>query len=343
MKNINFSPYKVIKEGIDNLKEKEIKVVSERFGLGQSKKTLAAIGSDLNLSRERVRQIEKEALKKLSKYLLSLHNEKVKNLLNMIEEENGILHKDCAIEKALGKNASLFDVNALHLIFSVMDNIKNIERDDDIHDSWMLASVPKDEVVQILKEWADYLKKNKQPSKIDVLIEAHPHHMKHKVSFLSSLPKVSKNIIQNYEGNLGLSTWPEFNPKNVRDKIYYVLRKNQAPMHFSEIGRSIKNESFDGKKVVLATIHNELIADQRFVLIGRGIYALSEWGYEPGTVKEIIANVLKKAGGAMTLADIYKEVSKQRQVRKNTILINLQTQRDFKKLGSDKFILANIK
>ena len=41
----------------------------------------------------------------------------------------------------------------------------------------------------------------------------------------------------------------------------------------------------------------------------------------------------------MTLADIYKEVSKQRQVRKNTILINLQTNKEFKKLSSDKYIL----
>ncbi len=343
MKKITFSPYEVIKCGVARLKDKEIKVINERFGLGQNKKTLAAIGLDLGLSRERVRQIEKEALKKLSKYMISSHNEKATDLLKMIEEENGILHKANAIDAALGKNADQNNINALHLMFGIMENVESVERDDNIHDSWILASVPKKEVVHILQEWAAYLNKSKQPSKIDVLIEAHPHHMKHKVSFLSTLPSISKKIIQNYEGELGLSTWPEFNPKNVRDKIYYVLRKNQAPMHFSEIGRSIKNESFDGKKVVLATIHNELIADKRFVLIGRGIYALSEWGYEHGTVKEIIANVLRKTGGAMTLADIYKEVSKQRQVRKNTILINLQTQKEFKKLGSDKFILANIK
>ena len=340
MKKIDFSPYKIVFEGITKLKEKEKKVISERFGLNIKKKTLAAIGSDLGLSRERVRQIEKEGLRKLSIFFASTYRGKADELIAMVEIENGILNKNDAEEKALGKNSSEKERNALHLLFSILNDVENIERDDHIHDSWILASVPKKEVIQVLKDWSSYLAKSKQPATIDVLIEAHPHHLKHKVSFLSTLPKISKKIIQNYEGNLGLSVWPEFNPKNVRDKIYYVLRKNQTPMHFSEIGRAIQNESFDGKKVVLATIHNELIADKRFILIGRGIYALSEWGYLPGTVEQIIINVLSKSGGAMTLSDIYKEVSKQRQVRKNTILINLQTQKEFKKLGSDKYILA---
>jgi len=242
----------------------------------------------------------------------------------------------------LKDDANQNDIHALNLIMSIMPEVEGIEKDEHIHDSWILATIPRKEVVSILKEWAEYLNKNNSPAKIDVLLEAHPHHLKHKISFLSALPKVSKKIIQNYKGDLGLSSWPEFNPKNVRDKIYYVLRKNQAPMHFAEIGRAIQNENFDGKKVVLATIHNELIADSRFILIGRGIYALSEWGYQSGTVKDIIRNVLKKASGAMTLADITKEVSKQRHVRKNTILINLQTNKEFKKLSADKYILSDL-
>ncbi|OQB05673.1 MAG: RNA polymerase sigma factor SigA [bacterium ADurb.Bin212] len=341
MEKIDFSPYSIIKDGLKKLKDKESKVVTERFGLGTKKKTLAAIGGDLDLSRERIRQIEKDALKKLSLYLVSSHNEKTKKLLNILESESGILHKKSAEKMLLKDSANENDTNALNLIMSIMSEVEEIERDDHIHDSWILATIPRKEVASILKEWADYLNKNNTPAKIDVLLEAHPHHLKHKISFLSALPKVSKKIIQNYQGDLGLSSWPEFNPKNVRDKIYYVLRKNQAPMHFAEIGRAIQNENFDGKKVVLATIHNELIADPRFILIGRGIYALSEWGYQSGTVRDIIRAVLKKASGAMTLADITKEVSKQRHVRKNTILINLQTNKEFKKLSTDKYILSD--
>ncbi len=340
-KKINFSPYLLIKDALDNLKPKENKVVTERFGIGCDKKTLASIGSSLKLSRERIRQIERESLLKISTYIARKHPEKIECIINIIEQEQGILHKDEAEKIVLGGKPSQNDLNSLHLILSLIKEIEKIERDEYLNDSWILATVPKDEVVSILKDWASYLEKNNKPAKIEVLLEAHPHHSKHKISFLSSLPKISKQIISNYKGDLGLSKWPEFNPKNVRDKIYYVLRKNQAPLHFSEIGRAIKNENFDSKKVILATIHNELIADDRFVLIGRGIYALKEWGYESGTVKEIIQKILHKSGGAMTLADIYKEVSKQRQVRKNTILINLQTNKEFKKLSSDKYILKS--
>lgn len=340
MKKNQLQPYNIVKEAIAKLKDNEKKVISERFGLNQKKKTLASIGGDLKLSRERVRQIEKDGLKKLAAYLVATQTDLVDKIIKTMEDEGGILHKSEAVVKILGGNAEEKQVSALNLIFSVIPQIENIERDEDLHDSWILASVPKKEIVSVLKDWAIYLNKSNQPANIDVLIEAHPHHLKHRISFLSTLPKVSKKIIQNYEGNLGLHTWPEFNPKTVRDKIYYVLRKNQSPMHFSEIGRTISSENFDGKKVVLATIHNELIADPRFILIGRGIYALKEWGYRSGTVKDIIANVLDKAGGALTLSDIYAEVSKQRQVRKNTILINLQTQKEFKRVSSDKFILA---
>lgn len=340
MKKLQMQPYEIVKEGLQKLKDNEKKVVSERFGLNLKKKTLAAIGADLSLSRERVRQIEKEGLKKMAHYLVAKQGELIDTIIAKLEEEGGVVHKAAAIEKMLGVNPDEKQMNSLNLIYHIIPQIQNIERDDDLHDSWMLAEVPRKEVVGILREWATYLEKNKQPANIDILVEAHPHHTKHKISFLSSLPKVSKKIIQNYEGSLGLHTWPEFNPRTVRDKIYYILRKNQSPMHFSEIGRAIDGERFDHKKVVLATIHNELIADNRFVLIGRGIYALSEWGYQPGTVKDIIKDVLTKAGGALSLGDIYAEVSKQRQVRKNTILINLQTQKDFKRLASDKFILA---
>lgn len=340
MKKTQAKPHEIVLEALTKLKDNEKKVVSERFGLSSKRKTLAAIGNDLKLSRERVRQIEKDGLRKMAAYLALRESEMIDMIIRKLEEAGGIMHKSEAIESIIGHSSDEKQINAIHLIIEIIPEIKSIERDDDLHDSWMLASVPRAEVVEILKDWAAYLAKNKQPAKIDVLVQAHPHHAKHKISFLSSLPKVSKKIIQNYEGDLGLHTWPEFNPKTVRDKIYYILRKNQSPMHFSEIGRAIDNERFDNKKVVVATIHNELIADSRFVLIGRGIYALKEWGYQPGTVKDIIRDVLSKSGGALTLGDIYTEVSKQRQVRKNTILINLQTQKEFKRIASDKFILA---
>ena len=51
-------------------------------------------------------------------------------------------------------------------------------------------------------------------------------------------------------------------------------------MHFKEVAEAI-SKTF-GKKTHYATCHNELIKDSRFVLVGRGMYALAEWGYQAG-------------------------------------------------------------
>jgi len=133
---------------------------------------------------------------------------------------------------------------------------------------------------------------------------------------------------------IGLKRWPSVNPRNVRDKIYYVLKNAGKPLHFVEITAAIAESRFDQKKVVRATVHNELIADRRFVLIGRGIYALREWGYSDGTVYEVIKNILSNAKSPMPVSEIIELVSKSRKVKRNTIVINLQTKKEFKRVGS---------
>ena len=61
-----------------------------------------------------------------------------------------------------------------------------------------------------------------------------------------------------------LSRWPTVNPRNIRDKIYIVLRDHGQPMHFSKIAEHIGNSAFERNKVTVQAIHNELIKDQPF-------------------------------------------------------------------------------
>ena len=338
----DFSPYKIIIDELKTLRPKEALVVESRFGLKDDQTTLAKIGRDLDLSRERVRQIEKEALKKLSVNIVKNHQKDIENIIAEFNKNGGLITKKEASKMILSlKNHQNKSENrALDLFIYLLPQIDLIERHNAINDTWVMNDVNKENMVKILKSWANYLSQNKKPQKIDLLLKKQPDSNKYKISFLLSLPKVSREIIETYTGELALSNWPEYNPKTVRDKIYYVLKKNQSPMHFAEITRMIEQEEFDQKEVVTATVHNELISDKRFILVGRGIYALAAWGYSEGTVKDIIKKILKQAGGAMDLSDIYKEVLKQRMVRKNTVLINLQTQKIFKKIGNNKYILV---
>jgi DNA-directed RNA polymerase delta subunit len=180
------------------------------------------------------------------------------------------------------------------------------------------------------------LKENKAPMTLDELDNKldyeHPDHIK-------AVASISK-LLASLNGLWGLAKWPSVNPKNIRDKIFVILEMKKEPMHFSDIAKEIKESNFKRKNVTIQAIHNELIKDSRFVLIGRGIYALSNWGYKKGTISEIIHSILEKSGEPMTREEIVKQVLKVRKVKETTILLNLQNKKLFKKVDKNLFTLA---
>jgi hypothetical protein len=154
-----------------------------------------------------------------------------------------------------------------------------------------------------------------------------------------ALASTSKQLAT-LNGRWGLVKWPMVNPKNIRDKIYVILKENGKHMHFNEIAEAIKASDFKRKDVTTQAIHNELIKDKRFVLIGRGIYALKEWGYKKGTVADIISEVLREAGEPLHRDEIVKRVLKSRFVKETTILLNLQGKSQFKRVAKATYELA---
>jgi hypothetical protein len=147
---------------------------------------------------------------------------------------------------------------------------------------------------------------------------------------------VSKQIHKNPYGDMGLREWAEISPATVRDKIYLVLKKKAEPLHFEDIAKHINKVGFDSEEALAPTVHNELIKDNRFVLVGRGLYGLKEHGYEPGTAREVIAKVLKSKG-ALQATDVVSHVNKQRFFKSNTILINLQNKNFFERLPDGRY------
>ena len=166
----------------------------------------------------------------------------------------------------------------------------------------------------------------------NVLNYEHPDHIK-------AVASISK-LLATLNGVWGLAKWPAVNPRNIRDKIFVILEAHKEPMHFSDIAKEIRESNFKRKNVTIQAIHNELIKDQRFVLIGRGIYALSSWGYKKGTISEIITGILEKAGEPLSREDIVRQVLKTRKVKETTILLNLQNKKLFKKVDKNSYALA---
>ena len=151
----------------------------------------------------------------------------------------------------------------------------------------------------------------------------------------------SKVITSNPYGEYGLTSWPAISPRGIKDKAFVALNRQGKAMHFLEIAKAINGAGWSKKKAHPQTVHNELIKDQRFVLVGRGLYALREWGYEPGVVRDVLVSVLKKAAQPLSKEEIIKSVMDKRFVKAPTILLNLQNKNLFKKNEEGKYTLCD--
>ena len=324
---------------IEQDREKEI--ISRRFGLSGNRETLEQIGEMLSITRERVRQLEKAILIRLQ---ISAEDGEIpelaaaeKILVRNLTELGRVAKLTDLADKVYGRKTTTSERTGIIFIATFANNLTVIEENDKYFASVGIAEYGDSKVVRgRVDEIVKVIKENKAPMSIDELDNAlnyeHPDHIK-------AVASISK-LLATLNGLWGLAKWPSVNPKNIRDKIFVILESRKEPMHFSDIAREIRESNFKRKNVTVQAIHNELIKDSRFVLIGRGIYALSTWGYKKGTISDIIKSVLEKSENPLTREEIVKQVLKVRKVKETTILLNLQNKKLFKKVDKNLYTIA---
>jgi len=155
----------------------------------------------------------------------------------------------------------------------------------------------------------------------------------HDNKVLYSILRSAHKIEQNKFGYWGKYNWRNINPKTINDKICLVLKNYNKPMHFVEIADRINKVNFDRKKANAATVHNELILDDKYVLVGRGLYGLKDWGYQKGTVADVVEGILTKADKTLSREEIIEKVLEKRLVKKATIILALMNKERFEKVG----------
>ncbi len=338
MFKLNFQPKQAVKTILVYLDKKPRDVIEQRFGLvGNSPKTLEAIGQGYGITRERVRQIEEDALKRLRKSegfnKLSDAFSELKNQINIL---GGIVHEKEFLNSVSGETPAKWQIRFLLVLG---DEFEHLREDDEFHHRWTIDSGRAEKIHDSLRQL------HKELSPDDVLSDKEiysrfsgyaknvlPSNIERET--LEWLLKISRLIDSNALGEWGHVSSPSIRPRGVRDLAYLTMRKHGSPMHFSETAKSI-GEIF-GRPVNTQTVHNELIKDVRFVLVGRGLYALSEWGYESGVVRDVIRKLLLE-DGPMSKEEIIKTVMKERYVKENTVLINLQSGKFFKKNADSTF------
>jgi hypothetical protein len=321
-------------------REREREIVSRRFGLFDRKETLEQIGELLGITRERVRQLEKSVVMKLKAAAekdLPHVKEIEKQILDQLVAAGNVSRVNQLTEK-LTKDTDKLSQSRISFLANLCPKLIVIEDNDHFYHSVAIKSAHDDKALRDkVAKIIDAIKKLAEPSKIETIAEVvNIKDTKH----VAALASTSKHLAT-LNNIWGLIKWPTVNPKNIRDKIYVILHVHGKPLHFNEISKAIKGSEFKRKDVTTQAIHNELIKDGRFVLIGRGIYALKEWGYAKGTVADIITDVLKKADEPLHRDEIVKRVLKSRQVKETTILLNLQGKSQFKRVAKATYALAS--
>jgi hypothetical protein len=319
-------------------REREREIIARRFGLFDRKETLEQIGELLGITRERVRQLEKSVMTKLRSSASELpHVLEVEAALLTAIEAAGQTARITALGAELTAENSRTDQSRLAFLTELTPNISAISEDDNFYQAAGNNRVHDDAVIKgEVATLVSTIAKSGKPMETRELTRS--ADMPNDV-YATALASISKQLAT-LNGRWGLVKWPTVNPKNIRDKIYVILSENGKHMHFNEIAEAIKASDFKRKDVTTQAIHNELIKDKRFVLIGRGIYALREWGYKKGTVADIISEVLREAGEPLHRDEIVKRVLKSRFVKETTILLNLQSKPQFKRVAKATYELA---
>lgn len=321
-------------------REREREIIARRFGLFDRKETLEQIGEMLGITRERVRQLEKSVIARLR---TTAEHGNVPHIADFqasvleILKGNGDVARVSDLAAKLTADANREEQARVAFLSQLGPELAVLNEDDTYYLSVSVKSVFDEKALKTrVAEIIAAIKKIGEPESIEKIAKAAGFSDVKQAAALASTSKQLATL----NGRWGLVKWPMVNPKNIRDKIYVILKENGKHMHFNEIAASIKDSDFKRKDVTTQAIHNELIKDKRFVLIGRGIYALKEWGYEKGTVADIITEVLREAGEPLHRDEIVKRVLKSRFVKETTILLNLQGKPQFKRVAKATYALS---
>ncbi len=336
---ISFKPKQVTKHLLSGLQDRSYDIIVNRYGLAENAdaKTLEAIGKKYSITRERVRQIENAALAAIRKSdTFKAEHKTFTELKTLVEAMGAMVHEDDFLT-AISKDKSIQNHVRFYLVLG--DAFNKIKEDDHFEARWTtdngLAEVVHTALHDVYRNLDD-----KELLSEDDLVTRFIKELKDvseqykNEEIARRWLKISKKIAKNPLGEWGPADSQNVKTRGIKDYAYLMMKKHGSPMHFREVAKAIV-DTF-GRKTHVATTHNELIKDARFVLVGRGYYALAEWGYKAGVVKDVIKEILVKEG-PLTKEDVVDRVLKERFLKKNTILVNLQNAKFFTKLEDGRY------
>jgi hypothetical protein len=323
---------------LTSLTGKEREVIARRIGLSSARETLQSIGEHYGITRERVRQIEDVGIKKIGRIVKMTDLVRIQEVgEKILSLHGGLLSKD-ALVSATVKTLEIKDLSHLNIIEIILQSDFNIQKSKPqlgSHPYFYFPSLNKKLIHDIHNEAVRILKKRSSIMECEILYEMIKINLSHtygKINsiLIGSIMDVHLDIVKGEEKFIGLEKWKILNPSTLKEKAIYIFKKIKKPMHFVDLSNEISNRF--GESVKVATIHNELIRNNEFVLIGRGIYVLKEWGYKSGTVLDVIVDIFNRVKTPLSTEEITSRVLRVRQVKPSTIYLNLQNRQHFERV-----------
>jgi len=346
MSVLSFQPSKVTRSLRSGLSDRAGDVITSRYGLGgkDESETLESIGNRYDITRERVRQIESDALNQIRESDAYKEEQDTFSELEKLFHDLGVIIPENHFFEHISSRKSTH--NHVYLLLDLEDSFTRERSSEHFHDRWHVDARVAGAIHSALENLHDELDLDELVSEEEMIARFvthitdvpsdHDHHLDNQ-EVLRRWLALSRKVDENPLGEWGHAESSNVRVKGVRDYAYLVIRKHGSPLHFREVTKEIKN--LFGKKAHEATTHNELIKDDRFVLVGRGLYALEEWGYMTGVVWEVIEKIIKRYG-PMTRGEIIDKVLKERYVKPNTVVVNLQNEDNFIKTKDGTYTIA---
>lgn len=338
MSGITFKPKAVSKKLLTALNPRTREIVVNRYGLEKEQRmTLEAIGKTYDITRERVRQIENFALASIKKSKEYKEHVFVFNELKKIISELGSVVSEEHLMRHISKDPVI--QNHINLYLALGEDFKKHKEDDHFHAHFTINDKTSTHVRDALTKLYSSINEEDLVTEEEVFkrFMGHLHELvaeyKDNKDIIYRYLALSKVIGRNQLSEWGRTSSPHVKARGIKDYAYLIMRRANRPMHFKEVAVEI-NKTF-GKKAHVATCHNELIKDSRFVLVGRGMYGLKDWGHTGGVVRDVITEVLKEAGRPLGKEEVIKRVLAKRIVKPNTVLVNLQNTKYFRKVAGD--------
>lgn len=347
-----FDPVEVVDKLFRELSDKEADIIRRRFGLGEEtrKETLETIGAEYNVTRERIRQIENQSISKIREsQAFSDYIRPVEHLvISLLEHHGGMMTKEMMFEQLLdvqkddsrAQQATAFVISQL-----LKTKVASVSKNAHFVPSWRLKFISPEAVqagINALHSMVDDIGEPLSFEELSTRFKQTEYYQSNESKMsdevIEAYVEVSAKLSRNPFDEYGLAKWGSIVPKRMNDRVMLILRKEGEPMHFEEISQRI-TKVFD-KRAYPPTVHNELILNDEYVLVGRGIYALREWGYKEGVVADVIKEVLNAAEGPLTRSEIVERVLEQRIVKANTIHLALTDKELFTKTKDGKYKLT---